>query len=277
MRMWETVLTERDFVEVQILGGLEFALNLLKASLASLKDELSDFKASPKQLSFTITYTPEHCKKVVLGFELNGLKKETANTDLEIVMKKMLSLEKTFTENISSLKKELDEQIVKSAGYVIFPTCPFAIHEGIVNLTIGKANTSDPITSHNYSTDNISTMLNQRRYYFDNANNLNCLKYLKKCHTLRLVNADDATDFSPIAEMTSLKNLHIVYSTQTSTLTTIDWITKLQNLESVMFFNCKGLTIISPLTQLKKLKTIDIRGSGIQNTSMLSSSITIQR
>jgi hypothetical protein len=162
----------------------------------------------------------------------------------------------------------------KVGGCVIFPSCPFAIPENIPILTLGKVNTNDPITGSNYQLGHIVNIMAENRYLFHTANNLNCLRFLE-CNILRLVNADDAKDFSPIGEMTSLKELHIVYSSPSSVLCKIDWITKLTNLESVTFFNCKGITDISPICGLKNLKTLNIRGSGINNTAMLRSSIQV--
>jgi hypothetical protein len=167
----------------------------------------------------------------------------------------------------------LNSQIEKVGGCVIFPSCPLPIPENTRILTLGKANTGDPITGTTYhpSQMGFATMMSENRYFFYSLTNLKPLLYVE-CETLRLVNADEVKDFSPIGEMTSLKHLHIVYSSinESSVLCKIDWITKLTNLESVTFYHCKGITDISPLCGLKNLKTLDIRGSGLNNTTMLA-------
>ena len=74
MRLWQVVYTERDFVEYQVLGGLDFVLSVLKDALKSEVYEISDLKATPKQLSFTIQYAPdEHCKQINIEFLLPAI------------------------------------------------------------------------------------------------------------------------------------------------------------------------------------------------------------
>jgi hypothetical protein len=77
--------------------------------------------------------------------------------------------------------------------------------------------------------------------------------------------------------MTSLKNLHISFSIGSTVLVDISWIKKLTNIESVTFYNCKELTNISPLLELKKLKSVNIRESGVQNTALFGTHVTITR
>jgi hypothetical protein len=279
MRVWESRLTERDFIEVQVLGGLEFAVSVLKGVLTSDSYTISDFKDTPKQLSFTVQYIPAHSKQINLDFVLPAIKRENANVDMETILKRIASLEKTVddqTELVVSLREELDEQTEKTSGYIILPGCPFTIHEDIVNLKLGLINTYDNYEATYYRGNDIVDIINSGRYYFNSLKLLNNLKFLKKCHTLRIVNAE-ATDFSPISEMTSLTNLSIIYSSANNNLSSIKWITTLTNLQSLIVYNCSGLSDATPLTQLKNLKALNIQGSGVQNTSMLSSSITITR
>jgi len=276
--MWESRLTERDFIEVQILGGLEFAISVLKGCLTSDAYTISDFKDTPKQLSFTVQYIPAHSKQINLDFVLPAIKRETANVDMETILKRLASLEKTVSEqaeHVESLQDELDEQAEKNSGYIILPGCPFAIHDDIAILQIGLINTNDPISGQSYAASQAASMLNEGRYY-SYLKDLRNLKFLDKCHTLRLVNAE-ATDFSPISEMSALHTLSIVYSSANKNLSSIKWISKLTNLQNLTLFNCAGLDDATPLTQLKNLKMLDIRGSGIQNTSMLGSNIQITR
>jgi hypothetical protein len=294
MRMWESRLTERDFIEVQVLGGLEFAVSVLKGVLTSDSYIISDFKDTPKQLSFTVQYIPAHSKQINLDFVLPAIKRENANVDMETILKRIASLEKDLSEqkDISlTLRNELDEQTEKTSGYIILPGCPFAIHEDIVSLQIGLINTIDPVTNKEYakirlqhngynanvdSPMNLMDMIHEKRYYFNSLNNIGNLKFLKKCGTLSILDSD-AKDFSPISEMTSLTNLSIIYSSANNNLSSIKWITTLTNLQSLIVYNCSGLSDATPLTQLKNLKALIIQGSGVQNTSMLSSSITITR
>lgn len=288
MRLWEVVLSERDFVEYQVLGGLEFIASLLKDAFKS--EEISDFKVTPKQLSFTIQYAPdEHCKQINIEFLLPAIKKETANMDMEAVSKKLALLEKGLAEiaplqkdvaqqkeKIASLTQELEIQKEKSAGYIILPGCFLPICEDIVILHLGLKNTTNPLTGLEFICGNFAKSLSQNIYICETFNNLNNLKYLKKCEILSITNPT-TKDFSPIGEMSSLTTLHISFANPCKEVIDISWIKKLTKLEMVLFFNCKGLTDISPLLGLKKLKSIDIRGSGVQNTSLFGTHITIHR
>ena len=285
MRLWQTTLTERDFVEYQVLGGLEFALSLLKAAL---KSELSDFKATPKELSFTVIYGPEHCKKLHIEFLLPAIKKENANADMEIISKKIALLENGLNdllqkelaqqkEQVAILKQDLESQKERAAGYIILPGCPFSIRDDIKSISIGLVQATDPTNSADYNVHaHLGYMLSENRFHFDSLTTLKPLKYLKQCETLRILNAN-IKDFSPIGEMASLKNLHIVFSQPSTELTGIEWIKKLTNLESLTLYHCKGITDISYVSSLKKFKTLDIRGSGVANTTMLGSHISITR
>lgn len=289
MRLWQTVLTERDFIDFQILGGLEFAVSLLKDALNSEVYEISEFKATPKQLSFTIQYAPdEHCKQININFLLPAIKKETANADMELISKKITLLEKGLAElvplqkevaeqkkQVATLKQELDTQKEKSEGYIVLPGCPFSISEDIITVGFGLLNSSDPLTGQNYNLPNyLQAMLSENRYYVTSFTTIKPLKYLKKCESLRILYPTGIKDLSPIGEMTSLKTLHILFNGQEKM--NIDWIKKLSNLEIVTLYHCL-ITDTTPLTQLKKLKTLDIRGSGVQNISGFASHITITR
>jgi hypothetical protein len=291
MRLWEVILSERDFVEYQVLGGLEFVLSVLKDALKSEVYVISDFKVTPKQLSFTIQYAPdEHCKQINIEFLLPAIKKENANVDMEAVSKKIALLEKGLAElvplqkevaqqkqQIISLTQELGVQKEKSVGYIVLPGCPFSIREEILTLHLGLINTTNPITSQNYHYSAYTFhLLSMANYFFDSLNDLNNLKYLTKCEILSITNPT-TKDFSPICHMTSLKNLHIAFTSASTVLVDISWIKKLTNIESIVFFNCKGLTNIGPLLELKKLKSVDIRGSGVQNTALFGTHVTITR
>ena len=290
MRLWQVVYTERDFVEYQVLGGLEFVASLLKDALKSEVYEISDFKVTSKQLSFTIQYAPdEHCKQINIEFLLPAIKKENANVDMEALSKKIALLEKGLAElvplqkevaqqkeKITSLTQDLEIQKEKSAGYIILPGCFLPIREDIVTLNLGLINTTNPLKGCNFTSGNFANTLTGDYYICESVNKLNNLKYLKKCKSLSITNPT-TKDFSPIADMTSLINLHICFSNPCSDPIDISWIKKLTNLESVVFFNCKGLINISPLLELKNLNSVDVRGSGVQNTALFGTHITIRR
>lgn len=290
MRLWQVVYTERDFVEYQVLGGLDFVLSVLKDALKSEVYEISDLKVTPKQLSFTIQYAPdEHCKQINIEFLLPAIKKENANVDMEALSKKIALLEKGLAElvpvqkevaqqkeKIISLTQDLEIQKEKSAGYIILPGCFLPICQDIVTLNLGLINTTNPLKGWSFTSANFANSLSSDYYICESVNNLNNIKYLKKCKSLTISNAT-TKDFSPIGHMTLLINLHICFSNPSTDLVDISWIKKLTNLESVVLFNCKGLINISPLLELKNLKSVDVRGSGVQHTSLFGTHVTISR
>ena len=268
LRNWEVTLTERDFVEYQILGGLEFVLNLLKNVLQKNKE--LDIKTSSKQLSFTIQYQPDDN----LEFILPAIKKVSASVDLDDLIIRMASLEKYIKnqENrLVSLQEEIEIQKDKTSGHIIIPGCQYAINDDILELNLGLSSTSDPLTGINYN----NALYTPFPYYpCHSLKNLSNLSFLQKCYSLRLV-SPQAADYSAIGKMTSLKNLSIINCSMMPM--DINWITSLVNLETAIFFGCKGLIDISPLTKLKNLKSIDIRGSGVLNTSMFGCNIQITK
>jgi len=93
----------------------------------------------------------------------------------------------------------------------------------------------------------------------------------------------DSADFSFLGDMTQLTHLYITSliggtvnqadctnNGQNPILTDISWITKLPSLHTVNFFGCTKLVDISPLAKLPALKQLDIRFTGVNNTSSLT-------
>jgi Leucine-rich repeat (LRR) protein len=208
---------------------------------------------------------------------------------MEIISKKIALLEKGLSdlvplqkelakqkEQVASLKEDLESQKERAAGYIILPGCPFSIRDDIKSVSFGSVQATDPTNSVNFNVHAyLGPMLTENRFHFDSLTTLKPLKHLKQCETLRILNAN-IKDFSPIGEMTSLKNLYIVFNQPSNLLTGIEWIKKLTNLESLTLYHCTGVTDISYLSSLKKFKTLDIRGSGFAN-AVLGSHITITR
>jgi hypothetical protein len=112
---------------------------------------------------------------------------------------------------------------------------------------------------------------------------LHPIKHLKHCTTLSLVGFTDSADFSFLGAMPQLTHLYItsmIGGTNNTTdctntgqnpiLTDISWITALTKLQTVNFFGCTKLIDISPLATLPSLKQLDIRFTGVNNTSSLT-------
>lgn len=281
-RIWETTLTERNFIEYQILGGLEFIVSVLREALTTEAYPIVDFKATPKNLSFTMEYIPdEHCKMIPISLSLTAIKKESANLDLEIVSAQMNEIKEMFQKmhqttvqemqkQVQSLQEELALQKERCSGYIILPGCSQAIDETLSSVNIGLRGTTNPITGTTY------TAPAHGLFVHDTLRNINTIAYLRKCTVLTICNTN-IKDYSPIGKMTQLKNLSIIVTNAIHTLSNIGWIANLLELESVCIYGCATLADIEPLAKLPKLKTIDIRGSAVKNTSMFTSSITFIR
>jgi len=284
MRIWETTFTERNFIEYQILGGLEFIISVLKNALTTEVHPIIDFKATPKHLSFTIEYIPdEHCKMLPINLAFTAVKKETANLDLESIATQMNEMKHLFqkmhdrsleemTVKIQTLEKELAVQKEKSNGYIILPGCKEPIDSTRESLHIGLRGNSNPVSGVVYNNPAESYIMH------DGLKSIKNLIYLTKCTNLTLFNTMLVQDYSPIGEMTQLKSLSIIYNNNnTATVATVAWISTLIHLESACFYGCLALTDIGNMASLPKLKTLDIRVSGVKNTAMFPSSITITR
>ena len=61
-------------------------------------------------------------------------------------------------------------------------------------------------------------------------------------------------------------------------INSVSWISELKNLQTVSFLGCSSLVDIRPIADLPRLSTLDIRETGVKNTSFLtSSSLTITK
>lgn len=251
-RIWERTFLERDFVELQVLGGLEFVGNLLASVLDENAEEdetvLSEIIETPKNLSFSIRFAPAHIKALNINFTLSAIKLDSASTDLESLAKQISDLNDLFTNKIKALEHKLDEEIEKNNGHIVLPGCSNAISVSVVNL--GDVELPN-------------------KHYIKSIKNL---KYLTNCTSLKL-DSTSITDFSPIGFMTNLQSLDLSSSVN---LTDISWIVKLKQLSQVNFYNCNNLEDISPLKNLPNLKGVRCKqGTKVMNTSFLGSGINI--
>jgi hypothetical protein len=108
-RNYETTFTERSFIEYQVFGGLEFVSSLLQRALQdhSIKSpSITQFKATPKEIRFSLTYSPDsHCKMTALEFVIPAIKKDSANADVEALTRQVQALVKLT----DTLKSSLEE------------------------------------------------------------------------------------------------------------------------------------------------------------------------
>jgi hypothetical protein len=135
-------------------------------------------------------------------------------------------------------------------------------------------------------------------YVFSSLPSIKQLKYLNKVTSLTISGANERIDYSVIGSLVKLRQLTICGSrfasithekktisterrldpsmgmqlpySNPSNLTDISWITSLKSLTHVSFVGCTNLVNIAPLAELPNLQHLDIRETGVKNTSFLS-------
>ena len=116
-RNYETTFTERSFIEYQVLGGLEFVSSLLIKALQEPEKKspaIVDFKATPKLISFRLTYSPDtHFKMTALEFAIPAIKKDSANADLETLTRQVQSILK-LTDKLKSTIEDSKAEFSKA-------------------------------------------------------------------------------------------------------------------------------------------------------------------
>ena len=127
--------------------------------------------------------------------------------------------------------------------------------------------------------------LGVRSFVFNNLTTIKNLKFCKKLQGLTICGSSQLSNYDSIAELTKLQQLTIVstfqptqnqpnYSVKDSNppLTDISWISNLKNLQQVSFRGCTNLVNIAALKELPNLTEVDLRDTGVKNTSFLASS-----
>jgi len=253
-RIWEKTYMERDFVEYQSLGGLEFIGRILRLAIQGHTKDLYlvDFVEKSKTLEFIVNYMNSVIGVINIQFSLIAIKRDAICIDLEDVNKRITDL-MLKTTSMNSRLTQLEEM---SGGYVILPGCPFAIDIEKTTLHIGLINTQYPMYDGGWKYGFVVKDV----YYHEGLTDLTNLKYLKDCKELRLCNTHLIKDYSPIGQMTNLEVLKIVNTEPSmSTLDDITWIVNLKNLKEVSFYGCGNLDDITPLSSLEKLLIVDLR------------------
>jgi hypothetical protein len=316
-RNYETTFTERSFIEYQVLGGLEFVSSLLIKALqdpSSKSPSITQFKATPKIISFSLTYSPDtHCKMTALEFTIPAIKKDSANADLETLTRQVQSIlkltdklkstiedskaefNKALEDKTALLTAELERQKAKSAGFIVIPGIRFAIDENTPELNLfsaphGCANLGNAV-QYAYNSESSCGFQSALKGPSLWKGDITKLKYLKKCKRLTILYAVDIKNYDPISEMTELEHLNIITEPTWAVDETnypnavkankafvdISFVKTLKKLTHVSFYGYKFLKDISPLLSCPALTSVDIRHTGVGNTNCLPSSVTITK
>jgi len=248
-RVWERSFTDRDFADYEVLGGLEFIYNILKASLG---EESLDIKECSKSLSFTLCCPVPHSKPIFIDMLINPIIRLSAGLELEDVVRQLRDLTtfvQTLQKTTTTLQAQLNEAVQRTAGYVIIAGSPNALSDKTVTINTNNLTSQNTIES------------------------LTNLRYFTECTSIQL-NSLQIEDFSPLGLMPKLTSIVI---NSCPNLKTIDWIESLKNLHTVNFNSCQNLVNISPLSKLPNLKTIHINSTGVRNADFLGPAIQVYK
>jgi hypothetical protein len=307
-RVYEATLLDRNYMEYAAMGGLEFINRLVLQGLRRSGGVTVALEPASDRIKLRLTYTHTLIPKpIVCDLELMAVRRTSASEDVEVLARRVRELESAIASS-AALMQRLTDLEEMSGGMVLLPgggpPCP--AHMTTVAF-IGNGSKSFHSLGPLFS-DTISLMGQvpgnphqhmmpiKAPYQYCNASqyiipysgsmplkSLYPIKHLKHCKTLSLVGFTDSADFSFLGAMTQLTHLYITSliggtvnqadctnNDQNPILTDISWITKLTSLQTVNFFGCTKLIDISPLAKLPALKQLDIRFTGVNNTSSLT-------
>jgi hypothetical protein len=130
----------------------------------------------------------------------------------------------------------------------------------------------------------------EKSYTFTTLSSVKNLRYLKKLQQLTICGASELKNYE-LGELKSLTHLNIIAvmcnrltqmpqgqqwecvpQRNDPVLTDITWITNLKQLHSISFRGCRQLVNVGPIKDLPVLREIDLRDTGVKNTSFLASS-----
>jgi hypothetical protein len=130
-------------------------------------------------------------------------------------------------------------------------------------------------------------------FVFHKLSDISNLKYLTKLTSISIYGANECHDYSPLAHLKNLQSLSIISARKSTgkdavqkhvsdgsrpVINSVSWISELKNLHTVSFLGCSSLVDIRPIADLPRLSTLDIRETGVKNTSFLTcSSLTITK
>jgi len=292
-----------EFINRLLLQSLRRSDDLGSDDVAITLEPVSD--RIKLRLTYAHTLIP---RPIVCDLELMAVRRISASEDVEVLARRVRDLESAVASSTVLMRRIADLEEM-SGGMVLLPgggaPCPASI--GVVAFiwnnsksfhsfgTIFSDTMSIMIPYPNGSGTSYASTI-KAPYQYCNASEyvipysstiplklLHAIKHLKKCTYLSLVGFTDSADYSFLGAMPQLTHLYItsmIGGTNNTTdctntgqnpiLTDISWITKLTKLQTVNFFGCTRLVDISPLATLPSLKQLDIRFTGVNNTSGLT-------
>ena len=310
-RIYEQTYYDRDFPDFATLGGLDFVGHLLRLCFTSTDHVcVKNFRESPTILHLEIHHeNPILLRPLVLAITIPAIRKQSGNSDLETMNRKITELSATFAKKLDPLLTRIVALEERCGDSIVIPGCPNAIPVSSTCLALVRDKTALPsghyyahvypgaIYYHSsypepnwnspfYNQSMNSAGVNAQAfpyigYAHSGLTSLNNLVYLTKCTHLTLSGIPEIMDFSPIAKMTWLTSLSIVASCKGTqnpptvngnipVLKNIAWITALKGLTSLSFLGCTELADITPLRELPKLTDLDIRGTAVKNVAFLT-------
>ena len=307
-RIYETTLLDRNYMEYAVMGGLEFINRLVLQGLRRSEDVAITLEPASDRIKLRLCYAPILHKPIICDLELMAVRRVTASEDVEGLARRLRDLESAVASSATLMQRLLDLEEM-SGGMVLLPgggpPCP-AHATTVAFIGSGSksfhsfgtifSDTMSIMIPHTNGTPYASTIKAPYQHCYAASQyiipysvntiplkSLHAIKHLKQCTILSLVGFTDSADYSFLGAMPQLTHLcitsliggtnHTTDCTNTGQnpiLTDISWITKLTHLQTVNFFGCTKLVDISPLATLPSLKQLDIRVTGVNNTSGLT-------
>jgi hypothetical protein len=282
-RLFERTFFERDFAEYNVLGGLEFVVNLLK----DVMPKQAMIKESPTQATFTVSWKAEFIRRVDFNFVIPAIKRDKASGDLEEVTARMKKMEKAAAEQKAALDQMLvlytkisanvTELEARCGDTITLPGCDYAISTDVTNLILIKNwgmlsdgrqfstfyqdfyfqshpswneyNPNNPFNHAQHGQNPPWSIVKngEKVIIFNNLKSIKNLKYCKNLTSLTICGAHELRDYT----LSDLKNL-----------TTLNIIANfgLQNPNFKVKDFHPSLTDISWISSMKNLQNVSFRG-----------------
>ena len=278
-KLFETSLTDRDFLEYSTLGGIEFISNIVASGLQEKEGVKTQLSVEKELLHLTFTTVlPHACKPIIISIKLPAIRRVTATEDTEVLMRRLRDLEAKFT----ALEDRAGGIVSIGGGG---PPCP--IDATSVSICLSSQAWHQHPPNGAYKNSYGKEYFHMSIYTGSGKEGIDSVKgfeYLTKCTSLTLAGFKNVPiDFSPIGKMTSLQTLRIISEVDytgnnpeqlggggASGLRDISWITNLKQLTTVSFYGCGCLSDITPLKELPNLTNLTITKTAVTNTDWLS-------
>jgi len=282
-RVYERTFFERDFIDYNVLGGLEFVGKVLRSGLSC---PVQNMTVSTSELNMTIPFThPCFPKPLNLQFRIPSIRREKGGADIEDMSTRLKKMEEVITL-CKSLSERIEELEQRCGDTITLAGCDYAIPVGTTQLILiknnsmlpdgrrfsswypgmyhqhnhgwGEYNLTRPVNHPNEGNNPGWTVLPQheKAYTFNTFLSLKNLKYLKNLTHLTICGSSESTNYESIGEVGRLQDVKIVANMQSQHRgNPPEW-------QYTPKDSQPNLYNISWISNLKNLKSVSFQGCG---------------